>query len=99
MYDNPWRAPRLSHDAWNLMYLLDQRGGGMRIGPLLQVTTLSHDALAAAVNELAERLWVDIIWRGPEARRPELLPARFREVRRIATTPTGRHCHRYLPKF
>ena len=44
-------------------------------------------------------MWVEIVWRGPEACRPELLPERFREARRIATTRTGRHCHRYLPKF
>jgi hypothetical protein len=99
MYDNPRRAPRLSYDAWSLMQLLQHRGGGMRIRPLLQASTLSDDALVAAVNELVERLWVEIVWRSPEARRPELLPERFREARRIATTRTGRHCHRFVPKF
>ena len=99
MYENPWRAPRLSYDAWSLMQLLQRRGGGMRVGPLLQASTLSDDALVAAINELVERGWIDIVWRSPEACRPELLPERFRDVRRIATTRTGRHCHRYLPKF
>lgn len=99
MYDNPWRAPRLSYDAWSLMQLLQHRGGGLRIGPLLQASTLSDDALVAAVNELVERSWVEIVWRGPQARRPDLLPERFREARRIATTRTGRHCSPLLPKF
>jgi hypothetical protein len=99
MYDNPWRAPRLSYNAWNLMHLLLRCGGGMRIRPLLQASTLTDDALVAAVNELAERGWIEIVWRSPDARRPELLPERFREARRIATTRVGRYCHRYVPKF
>ena len=64
MEDNPWRAPRLSRDAMQVMALLIRSGGGMRIGPLLRITRLPVDDLAAAVNELIERLWVETVWRG-----------------------------------
>jgi hypothetical protein len=96
MNDNPWRAPRLSDDANYIMRLLLRHGGGMRIGHLLKVAVLHDDALAAALNELVERLWVDVVWRGPDASRPEHLPERFRDVRRIATTRTGRHCYPFV---
>jgi hypothetical protein len=96
MHDNPWRAPRLSPDAMRLMDLLVHRGGGMRIGPLLSAG--SPDRLAATIGELVERMWIDIVWRGPAARRCELIPARFRDVRRIVTTRTGRHCYPFVPR-
>ena len=99
MSDNPWRAPRLSYNAWRLMELLLRRGGGMRIGPLLRLSGMSHSNLGLAITELSERLWVDIIWRSHAARRPEPMPEPFRGVRRIATTRTGRHCYRYVPKL
>jgi hypothetical protein len=99
MKDNPWRAPRLSGDAMLLMALLLRNGGGMRIDPLLRITRLPTEDLAAAVNELVERLWVDIAWRGDHARRPDALPERARGIRRIVTTLTGRHCYRYVPKY
>ena len=99
MHDNPWRAPRLSYNAWSLMELLLRRGGGMRMGPLLRASDMSHDNLALAIKELAERWWIEIAWRGPSARRPCALPDRFRPVRRVATTRIGRHCHPLIPRF
>jgi hypothetical protein len=99
MHDNPWRAPRLSHNAWCLMEILLRGGGGLRMGPLVRACDLSQDNLALAVNELAERWWIEIAWRGPSARRPGTLPDRFRAVRRVATTRIGRHCHPLLPRF
>jgi hypothetical protein len=67
MYDNPRRAPRLSPDAMRLMDLLVCRGGSTRITPLLQACVMSADHLAEAINELAERHWIDIVWLGPAA--------------------------------
>jgi hypothetical protein len=99
MDDNPWRAPRLSPDAMRVMDLLLPRGGGMRVAPLLQAAGIPPDDLAAAINELLERSWIDVVWRGPEAHRPARLPERFRKARRIATTRTGRHCHPFLPRY
>ncbi len=95
--DNPWRAPRLSYNAWRLMELLLRRGGGMRMEPLLRASDMSHDNLVLAIRELAERWWVDIVWRAPSARHPRTVPERFRDVRRIVTTRTGRHCYRFVP--
>ena len=62
----------------------------MRIGPLVRWSNLEPDDLAAAVNELAERCWVEVTWRTPRSRLPDGLPERFREVQRITTTPFGR---------
>ena len=76
MEDRPWRAPRLSGNAKLLMSLLMRTGGGMRVGPLLRITRLPVDDLATAANELIERSWIDIVWRGERARRPETLPER-----------------------
>jgi hypothetical protein len=99
MNDNPWRAPRPSDDAMQLMALLLRRGGGMRIGPLLRISHPYHDALVAAANELIERLWVEVVWLGDRASRSNSVPERFREVRRVVTTRTGRHCYPLMPKF
>lgn len=96
MEDRPWRAPRLSGNAMLLMTLLLRSGGGMRIGPLLRITRLPVDDLAVAVNELGERRWIDIAWRGGHARRPETLPERARDIRRIFATRIGRHCYQYV---
>lgn len=79
-----------------LMTLLLRSGGGMRIGPLLRITRLPVDDLAVAVNELGERRWVDIAWRGEHARRPETLPEHARDIRRILATRIGRHCYQYV---
>ncbi len=99
MHDNPWRAPRLSFNAMQLMSLLVRRGGSMRVEPLVRADAIPADHLAQSINELAERGWVDIVWLGPLARRSPALPERFRDARRIATTHTGRHCHRFAPRY
>ena len=91
--------PRPPGHAMHVMALLLRRGGAIRIGPLIAASGLSADDLVAAINALQERLWVKIVWRGPLARRPEALPERFREVRRIATTRIGRHCYPFIPKY
>ena len=62
----------------------------MRVGPLLQQSGLSCDDLAAAVNELAERCWVEIAGRNPRTRMPAGLPERFRKIERVTTTALGR---------
>ena len=99
MHDNPWRAPRLSSDAMQLMDLLACRGGSIRIEPLLRACAIPADHLAEAANELSDRGWVDIVWLGPAARRNPALPERFGDVRRIATTRTGRHCYPFIPRY
>ena len=96
MEDRTWRAPRLSGNAMLLMSLLMRTGGGMRVGPLLRITRLPVDDLATAANELIERSWIDIVWRGERARRPETLPERARDIERIAATRIGRHCYQYV---
>ncbi|NWG72697.1 MAG: hypothetical protein HXY23_13985 [Parvularculaceae bacterium] len=84
------RAPAFSHSALHVFGLLARRGGTMRIGPLLDAARLPPDALAEAVNELAERCWVKIAWRNPRRRLPPGLPERFRAVDRVTTTGLGK---------
>lgn len=62
----------------------------MRVGPLLDAARLPPDDLADAINELAQRYWVNINWRNPGAPVREHLPERFRKVERITTTRFGR---------
>lgn len=88
--DDEMRPPPLSRAAFTVMALLVRRSGTMRIGPLLAACGLGSDALADAVNELVERHWVRIVWRDPDARLPEALPARLQPVRRVVTTRFGR---------
>jgi hypothetical protein len=92
--DDDRPAPPLSRQSRQVMELLVRRGGTLRMCPLLEAAGLDADALAAAVNELATRGWVKVVWRGPEARRPETLPERLREVVRIVATRFGRWRHR-----
>jgi hypothetical protein len=66
---------------------------------LLRASTIPADHLAEAINELGKRGWIDIVWRSPVARRSPALPERFRKVRRLATTRTGRHCFPFAPRF
>ena len=69
------------------MGLLARYGGSLRIRPLLQASGLSCDELSAVLNELAQRRWLEVTWRGtPRPRSPE----RLRRVDRITTTRWGR---------
>ena len=85
-----WRPTPPSWAAMSVMSLLLGRGGCMRMEALLPACGLSHADLAAALNELNERTWIDIVWRSERARRREALPERFRDVRRVVTTRCGR---------
>lgn len=93
--DDENRPPPLTLSAWRVMAALIHHGGTMRMRPLLAACGLGSDALADAVNELAERRWVRIVWRDPDARPPEALPERWRPVRRVVTTRFGRWRHRH----
>ncbi len=90
MQDDSRESARFSSNALHVFGVLARRGGLMRIYPLLRSTGLAPDALAGAVNELAERGWVKTEWRHPRARLPADLPDRFREVDRVTTTAFGR---------
>jgi hypothetical protein len=93
--DDEMGPPRLSRTAFIVMGLLVDRGGTMRIGPLLAASRLDGATLAGAVNELFDRCWVEIVWRGPDAPpadapATQALPSFLQPVRRIVTTRFGR---------
>ena len=87
--DDP-RPPAPSRHALHVFALILRHAGCMRTGPLLRWSGLEPDDLAAAVNELSQRSWVEVTWRTPHSRLPEGLPERFREVERVTTTRFGR---------
>jgi hypothetical protein len=85
-----WKAPPFSPDALHVYGILDRRGRSMRIGPLRSATGLEPARLAAAINELHERGWVNIVWRrspeytGADQSRP------LSDATRIVATRFGR---------
>jgi hypothetical protein len=90
MTDNPTQAATLADEARHVLGYLKRHGGSVRIGPLVRHCGLDCDALAAAINELAERRWVKIGFRKPRKVMPPDLPERCRAVDRITTTRFGR---------
>ena len=62
----------------------------MRIGPLLAASAMRPEALADAVNELAERSWVKITRRTTRPHPPADLPELFHPVDRVTTTGFGK---------
>lgn len=86
--------PQPSREAFCVMDLLMRRGGSVRMGPLIADCKLPVEVLIAALNELTTRGWVSVVWRGPQARRPEALPERLRECRRVVVTRFGRWRYR-----
>jgi hypothetical protein len=89
--------PPFSRIALALFAHISRHGGSVRIAPLLRDFRSSPDDIAAAVNELADRCWVKVIWRPARTgegrrRRPRTsLPKRFRKVERIVATRFGRY--------
>jgi hypothetical protein len=84
------QTPLLSHRAMYLMSLLYYRSGTMRIDKLVARVELSPVQLAEAIDELYQRWWIDITFRGSEARPREQVPENLRHIRRITVTHTGR---------
>jgi hypothetical protein len=84
------RPPPPSRNARYLFGFLLRHTGSMRIAPLLRASALAPDDLAAAIDELSERCWLEVTWRGPGALSRPGLPDRFRTVDRVATTRFGR---------
>jgi hypothetical protein len=91
MEQDSWKAPPFSRTAISLFTRLVKHAGCVRVAPLLRDTDVGADELADAVNELAERGWVKIVWRPEGARLPAELPQRFRPVERITATRFGRY--------
>jgi hypothetical protein len=90
MTENPTQVAAFASQARHVLACLKRHGGSVRIGPLVRHCGLDLDALAAAVNELAERRWVKISFRKPRKVMPPDLPERCRAVDRVTTTRYGR---------
>jgi hypothetical protein len=84
------RPPPPSRNARHLFGFLLRHAGSMRIAPLLRSPGLAPDELAAAIDELCERCWLEVTWRKPRALPRPGLPDRFRAVDRVTTTRFGR---------
>jgi hypothetical protein len=84
------RPPPPSRNARHLFGFILRRAGSMRITPLLRSSGLPPDDLAAAIDELSERCWLDVTSRKPAAALRAHLPEPFRTVDRVTTTRFGR---------
>ncbi len=85
-----WRPTPPSWAAMSLMGLLVRRTGSMRMEKLVPACGLSNADIVAALNELHERYWIDIVLRSERAGRRQSLPENFRDIRRVVTTRCGR---------
>jgi hypothetical protein len=74
---------------------LHRRGGSMRLGPLLRCLGMDRHAVVVALNELAERYWITVVWRKavPGAADEDARP--LTDIYRLCTTRFGRRKYRF----
>jgi hypothetical protein len=94
MTDDLLHGLHASRAARFLFAYLYRRGGSMRLGPMLRHLRMEPGDLVAAVNELAERYWITIVWRKAPAGTPDDEPRPFTDVHRLVTTRFGRRKYR-----
>jgi hypothetical protein len=94
MTHDPMHGRHASREARYVFSYLHQRGGSMRLGPMLRHLRIEPATLIAAVNELVERYWIAIVWRKAPAGMPDDEPRHFTDVDRLVTTRFGRKKYR-----
>jgi hypothetical protein len=94
MTHDPMDSPHASRDARYIFSYLHRRGGTMRLRVMLRHLRMEPAALVAAVNELAERYWITVVWRKEASAPPEDAPRPFTDVARLCTTRFGRRKYR-----
>jgi hypothetical protein len=94
MTHDPMDSPHASRDARYVFSYLHRRGGTMRLQPMLRHLRMDPATLVAAVNELAERYWITVVWRKEVSPPPEDAPRPFTDVARLCTTRFGRRKYR-----
>jgi len=94
MTHDPTDSPHASREARYVFAYLHRRGGSMRVRPMLRHLRMEPADLVAAVNALAERYWIIIVWRKTASAAPEDEPRPFTDVARLCTTRFGRRKYR-----
>jgi hypothetical protein len=88
--NDPMYGRHASHQARYVFAYLHQRGGSMRLGPLLRQLRIEPATFIAAVNELVERYWIAIVWHKAPQGTPDDEPRPFTDIDRLVTTRFGR---------
>jgi hypothetical protein len=83
-----------SPEARCVFACLHRRGGSMRLGPLLRRLGMDERAFLDAVNELAERYWITVVWRKAAPGTAEEATHPLTEIYRLCTTRFGRRKYR-----
>ena len=94
MNDDPLDSPHASPEARYLFGYLAQRGGCMRLPPIVRHLRLEPAELVAAIVELAERYWITIVWRPSPPGTPDDAPRPYTDIDRLVTTRFGRRKYR-----
>jgi hypothetical protein len=95
MTDDPLASPEPSGAACYVFAYLRRRGGSQRLGPLLSGLRMNERAFIAAVTELEERYWINIVWHKPPPGTPDDdEPRPLAEIYRLCTTRFGRQKYR-----
>jgi len=94
MIDHPLRGEPLPPEAYALFGYLAQRGGCMRLPPIVRHLRLEPADLVAAMTELAERYWITIVWRPSAPGTPDDAPRPYTDIDRLVTTRFGRRKYR-----
>ena len=94
MTDASSHADHLPPDALCLFAYLAQRGGCMRLPPIVRHLRLEPAVLVAAITELAERYWITIVWRRCAPGTPDDAPRPYTDIDRLVTTRFGRRKYR-----
>ncbi|HEY7548019.1 MAG TPA: hypothetical protein VH913_00735 [Hyphomicrobiaceae bacterium] len=73
---------------------LHQRGGSMRLGPLLRRLGRDRRVIVDALNELRERYWITVVWRKAAPGTADEDSRPLTDIYRLCTTPFGRRKYR-----
>jgi hypothetical protein len=91
---DPLYGRHASREARYVFAYLRTRGGSMRLRPLLRHLRIEPGAFIAAVNELAERYWITVVWRKAPEDAPDDEPRHYTDIDRLCTTRFGRRKYR-----
>jgi len=94
MTDDPLASPEPSGAARYVFAYLHRRGGSQRLGPLLSGLRMDERSFIAAVTELEERYWINIVWHKAPPGTPDDQLRPLADIHRLCTTRFGRRKYR-----
>jgi hypothetical protein len=91
---DPLHGMHPSREARYLFAHVLRRGGSLRLRPLLRTLGMDERAFVDALNDLADRFWIRIVWRKAALARPEDDFFELADIERLTTTRYGRKKYR-----